>query len=96
MVDAQGKTVRDLQAAKTPGLHRLQMSLFGGAARPGGPPQAARPTLVPGTYTLVLTVDDQEAKVPLKVEADPTAPPTAIASELTEEDQDDEEEGEID
>ncbi len=97
VVDARGKTVRgDLKADRTPGLHRLQMSLFGGG-RQGGQPQAARQNLMPGTYTLILTVDGQEEKVPLKVEADPIAPATAIASELTEDnDEEEEEEMEID
>jgi len=103
LVDEQGKVVRELTTAKGPGLHKLQLALAGGfgGGRPGGgmggmgmgqpPGGAARTPIAPGTYTLVMTVDGQEQRVPLKVERDPTAAPGAAATEQEEEEEEEEE-----
>jgi photosystem II stability/assembly factor-like uncharacterized protein len=92
VVDAQGKQVRDLQASKTPGLHRVQLPLLGGGGgRPGGPMGGGgQGGIQPGTYRVVLTVDGKEESVPLKIEKDPYAAPNAIPTEMEEEEDDDE------
>jgi photosystem II stability/assembly factor-like uncharacterized protein len=96
VVDINGKTVRDLRIAADAGLHRIPWDLAGnpprgnprqprpgGGRRFGGGPRG-RP--VPdGTYRIVLVVDDNEQSQTLKVEADPTAPPGAVAVDEIEE-----------
>jgi photosystem II stability/assembly factor-like uncharacterized protein len=83
VVDYAGQTVRELQAKKEPGLHRVAWDLTRGGGRPGGEAEAGGPRrfgggfqrgqpVAPGMYRVVLTVDGKEYAQPLRVEADPT------------------------
>jgi hypothetical protein len=103
VVDFAGQTVRQLEAKTDPGLHKAVWDLarlpnvrpaaggpgggrFGGGGRGfggfGGGPQAQ-----PGTYRIVLVVDGQELSQPVRVEADPTAPASLMAAEDQDQDQ---------
>src|SRR5262249_470356 len=53
----------------------------------GGPGRSASP----GTYRVVLTVDDQEFTQPLRVEADPSLPAGTIAADIYTQGQEDDE-----
>ena len=72
IIDAKGKAVRELKAEPSAGLHRVEWDL-----RRKRPQNARRrffragPRVGPGTYRVVLTVDDQTYTHDLTVEIDP-------------------------
>ncbi len=82
IIDSSGKVVQDIEKpAKEKGLNRVAWNLrFGGAEvrRPpseeetafGGPPRG--PHVVPGMYTVKLTVGEKIYQQPLEVRLDPT------------------------
>jgi photosystem II stability/assembly factor-like uncharacterized protein len=77
IVDGTGKVVRELDAPKTPGLHRVHWDLTVPANEkpmPGDPPPAGKPVAA-GTYKVVLTVDGTERTQFLKIDNDPAGPP---------------------
>ncbi len=76
IVDGMGRVVRELDAPKTAGLHRVGWDLTG--RPPRGTPVAA------GTYRVVLAVDGAELTQPLKIENDPAAPPGGVGLEWDE------------
>ena len=91
--DYDGKSIRDLRVPTTAGLHRIPWDtlrldnsgggfggLFGGFGGGGGGGGGARP-VSPGTYRLVLTVNDKESSQPLRIEPDPTVPAEILAAE---------------
>jgi len=85
IVDFTGKVVRELQAPGEAGFHRvswdltrLSLRLFGERNVPFGE------LVAPGMYRVVLTVNGEELVQSLRVDADPTAPPTIITEEQSE------------
>ena len=76
--DFAGRTVRELEAGPEPGLHRVEWNLMMEEqpsllnAVTGGRKKTW--PLPPGMYRIVLTVDGDEYKHGLKVEADPVTP----------------------
>jgi hypothetical protein len=95
VVDYAGKTIRELEAQKEPGLHRVAWDLNRlpeRRDRPAGPPQPGPRAggfggglaVAPGLYRIVLTVDGQEYTQPVRVEADPVQAPVLIAPETRE------------
>jgi hypothetical protein len=86
VLDYTGKTIQELKADPTPGLHHVTWNLARGQGRgivggqPGGQPTffPIQP-VVPGMYRVVLTVDGQELSQSLKLEPDPSVP-TAVAA----------------
>jgi hypothetical protein len=76
IVDFAGKTVRELKATATPGLHMVQWDLL----RPGVPGNVVADK---GMYRVVLNVDGDELTQPLRIEGDPTLPPHIVTEEET-------------
>src|SRR5439155_22967118 len=84
VVDHAGRTVRGLPAKTGPGLHRVTWDLTRPPTRPAPGEPADEPEgmpVPPGTYRVVLSVDGQELTQDLRVEADPSAAPSAPAAE---------------
>jgi photosystem II stability/assembly factor-like uncharacterized protein len=95
VLDIKGNTVRDLQGRLDVGLHRVTWDLSGnvsrgpaeaqrGGGRRGGGGFAsmfggAGPSVPPGSYRIVLTVDGQEMSQSVRVEADPSRTGSGIA-----------------
>jgi photosystem II stability/assembly factor-like uncharacterized protein len=76
IIDGSGKRVRELDAPKTPGLHRVLWDMTSPVAEkpmPGEPPRGN--PVAAGTYKVVLTVDGVELTQFLKIENDPAGPP---------------------
>ena len=71
IMDALGETVRELETERTPGLHKVRWNL----RRGGDSPRRRRgPRMPPGTYRVVLTVDNQTVSRHLVVQGDPDHP----------------------
>ncbi|MFO0842243.1 MAG: PDZ domain-containing protein [Gemmataceae bacterium] len=89
--DYTGKRVATLPAKNEPGLHRVTWNLRGSATGVGL--EALLPTgfmnammrgqqaAPPGQYRVVLTADKKEQVVGLRLENDPTLPPTTILAD---------------
>ena len=91
VLDVNGKTVKSFDKPKTePGLHRVVWDLTGPAAATpaggGGGRRVVGGAVAPGTYKVVLTIDDKEFTQSLVVELDPNAPRDAVTLEGFEED----------
>jgi photosystem II stability/assembly factor-like uncharacterized protein len=89
--DYSGRTVRELEASPEPGLHRVEWNLMMEeqpslltAAAGGRKKDIPAP---PAMYRIVLTVDGDEYKQGLKVEADPTTP-NAVFTDVPDADDD--------
>ncbi|MEE9131493.1 MAG: PDZ domain-containing protein [Phycisphaerales bacterium] len=94
ITDPAGKTIRELEASGDAGLHHVGWDLrrpapqrradaqrgrgFGGGRRFGG---RRGPAVAPGTYRVVLTVDDREFIQELGVAPDPEFPNSQFALE---------------
>ena len=94
ITDLAGKTLRELEASNDSGLHRVAWDMRrpapqrragaqrgrrgGGGRRFGG---RRGPTVAPGTYRAVLTVDEKEFVQELIVAADPEYPNSQFALE---------------
>lgn len=99
IVDHEGKTVRELRASKTRGLHQAQWDLTRtatatagarkAAAPKGSPPAGRAPGNAPGRpvnsglYHIVLTVDGVDSNQTLRLLPDPSAPGVILAAEAT-------------
>ena len=86
-----GKTVKAFDKPKTePGLHRVVWDLTGPAATPpaggGGGRRVVGGAVAPGTYKVVLTIDDKEFTQSLVVELDPNASRDVVTLEGFEDD----------
>ena len=87
--DFKGLVARELKVPAEPGLHRVGWDLTRLSLRPVGPRnQPFAEAVAPGMYRVVLTVDGKEYAQSVRVEADPTLPPTVV----TEQPEEDEEE----
>ena len=77
ITDSEGKTVRELKAAKEAGIHRITWDLRyqPPAAAETGPmarfTRLTAPFVLPGEYKLTLVAEGVEVAKPLKVEGDP-------------------------
>ncbi len=78
IVDYAGQTVRELEAKKEAGLHRVSWDLVRGTGRNRG---RARNPAAPGMYRVVLTVDGKEHVQGLRVENDPLLKTPSIIAE---------------
>jgi S1-C subfamily serine protease len=91
VLDVNGKTVKAFDKPKTePGLHRVVWDLTGPAATPpagGGGRRVVAGAVAPGTYKVVLTIDDKEFTQSLVVELDPNASKDTMSIEGYEEDE---------
>jgi photosystem II stability/assembly factor-like uncharacterized protein len=70
--DAAGTVVRELTGPATAGLNRVVWDLR--SAAPAAVANARGPFVLPGAYTVTVTVDGRTSSAPLSVEADPLFP----------------------
>ncbi|HET6572056.1 MAG TPA: PDZ domain-containing protein [Fimbriiglobus sp.] len=99
VVDVTGRTVRTFRDPPAgAGLHRLEWNLAGpsqrgqrGGGGGGGRGELIGPQVQPGMYRVVLTVGGKEYAHPLTVELDPNAPRDLIATEIGDDQDEDEE-----
>jgi hypothetical protein len=100
VVDVTGRTVRTFQnPPAAAGLHRLEWNLAGpsprgqgaGGGGGGGGRGLVGTQVQPGMYRVVMTVGDKEYTHPLTVELDPNAPRDLSATEIGEEETEEQE-----
>ncbi len=85
IADVQGRTLRELSGANNAGLHAAQWDLRQTTRGPRTGRYASSSTVPPGTYVVVLTVDDKEYRQPLVVLGDPDFPESNMTRNEAEE-----------
>lgn len=95
--DSEGNVLRELEAANTPGLHRVEWDLrrapqqgqaggpAGGRGGGGGGGRGRTAAVNPGIYRVVLVVDGQRSTQNLEIHADPDHPTSPLDNALLEE-----------
>ena len=76
VTDPAGRTIRELEAESGEGMHRVSWNLRRRSVRTGR--QRGGPRIAPGTYTVILDVNDEELKQPLTVAGDPEYPDAVL------------------